>query len=139
MVTSRAYPQRQAISTLFTTVYTYGVSLAASSYELVGVPGEVVTYTLQVTNLSNREDTFTWMVSGAAWPTTPATLTIGPLAPHATVEQTVAVHIPVNVTAGVQTTFLITVASWGDATQWDAVTLTTKADWLHMFFPLILK
>ena len=83
-VTSQGDGGKSDSSTLTTSADTVrGVTVEPPSDSQSGDPGEMVTYTLRVTNTGNCTDTFSLTVSGNAW-NTDAPSSVGPLAPGAT-------------------------------------------------------
>lgn len=71
-----------ATTTLTTTaVATYGALIQPDGMLQSGVPGETITYTLQVTNIGNFTDTFDVVATDYAWSTS-APAMVGPLRPE---------------------------------------------------------
>ncbi|MBN1887812.1 MAG: PKD domain-containing protein [Thermoflexales bacterium] len=104
----------------------YGVALAPHVDTLWGVPGEAVTCTLRVSNLSAGTDTFTVTLSGYNW-ATDAPASVGPLAAGAGADVPIVVHIPAGVALGTSDAVTVDVTSHGDPTKSDSATLTTTA------------
>lgn len=103
----------------------YGLTLAPDTDTQTALPGETVTYTLQVTNTGSVGDTYTVMVD-AGW-TTDAPASVGPLDPGATGTFEVAVTVPNQALAGEMDTATITLTSHGDPAQTASAALTTTA------------
>ena len=94
-------------------VENYVVTVSPTADSSNGDPGEVVTYTLRVTNTGTLSDTFEVMVSGNAWPTQLTTDTLALNAGEG-VTVTVGVTVPDGTAAGAQDDVLITVRSLSD-------------------------
>jgi N-acetylneuraminic acid mutarotase len=136
-VTSQGDPAAMAQATLTTTALeSYGVSLAPDSQEQSALPGDVVTYTLQITNSGNVTDTFDLSTTGGEWvvtlPVTPTNLEAG-----ASLEVTVQVLVPVGAADGDQDSVTITAISHGDPTVTAIAELSTTAAWIKVYLPFI--
>jgi uncharacterized protein YjlB len=138
-VTSQGDATKSAQSSLTTTALAvYGLELSPASASQSGRPGEVVTYTLRVTNTSNITDTFTVTVSGNAW-TTSAPATVGPVAAGASATFQVTVTIPTGVTGADSDTATVTVTSRGDNSKTAQATLTTRRVLYRLFLPVVMR
>ncbi|RMF28429.1 MAG: hypothetical protein D6759_15845, partial [Chloroflexi bacterium] len=115
----------------------FGLALAPAEASASGRPGEVVTYTLTVTNTGNYTDTFNVAVSGNAW-STRAPATVGPVAAGASTTFQVTVTVPAGTTEETDTA-RITLTSQGDATRVAESILTTRRVPFRLFLPLIMK
>ena len=106
-------------------------SLAGSTY-----PGEMVEYTLTLSNTGNFTDTFDLTYTGSEWevtlPVTPTTLAAG-----ASIEVSVQVVIPADAAKGATASATITATSQGDPTVSTSAELTTTAVWRQVYMPLI--
>jgi uncharacterized repeat protein (TIGR01451 family) len=111
----------------------YGVELSDDD-AMSGMPGEVVTYTLQVTNTGNVLETFDVVVS-ATWTTTVYT-SIG-LLPGEMMDVPVAVSIPADAADGDSDLATVTVTSQVDSAATASADFTTTATWLKVYLPLI--
>jgi uncharacterized membrane protein len=101
----------------------YIVSLTPDEAAAQADPGEVVTYTMLVTNLGLNEDSYTIDVE-SMWPTSAPT-SIGPLASQESAEFEVQVSIPITATSGESDVALVTVSGTGVS---DNASLTTTAN-----------
>ena len=145
-VTSRGDPGQLADSVLTTQAgATYGVRVMPSADSQDDRPGATVTYTLQVENSGNVQDTFSMTLSGNVWTTGVAPTTVGPLVPDAQASVLVAVDIPSSASDGDTDTVTVSVTSQGDPTQSDHATLTTEArgeapgpEW-EVYLPIVLR
>ncbi|HEC34122.1 MAG TPA: DUF11 domain-containing protein [Chloroflexi bacterium] len=95
------------------TVEDYAVTVSPTAASSNGDPGEVVTYTLRVTNTGTLSDTFEVTAGGNDWPTQLSTDTLV-LDAGDGVAVTVVVTIPVGTAGGAQDSVLITVRSLSD-------------------------
>jgi uncharacterized repeat protein (TIGR01451 family) len=112
-----------------TTSVTYGVAIAPVSAAQSGNPGNMVTYTLRVTNTGNTTDSFTITVSAGTTFTNVATpAAINNLAAGASAPVTVTVSIPAGAAGGYSEAATVTVVSQGDPSQQATSTLTTTVN-----------
>ncbi len=108
-----------------------------SPTEQDGHPGQVLTYTLQVNNLGNIEDSYTVEIS-AAWETSgPAS--IGPIPAYGSAELVINVKIPAEAMEKDWDQAVITVSSQSDPLVTTQVTLTSKAVFHRLLMPLAMK
>ena len=77
-------------------------------------PGQVVTYTLRLTNTGTLTDTFTLSVGSHTWNTALSTNTVSALGPNVSVPIEVYVTVPTEALAGVQDVVRIATISSGD-------------------------
>jgi uncharacterized membrane protein len=104
----------------------FGVDLGGD-YALSGLPGEIVNYTLVVTNLSNGPiDSFDVAVGTSVFPALPDVTEVGPLAPGESATFHVAVEIPESAMGGESDAVEVMVTSQGDSTKFDTAILTTS-------------
>ncbi len=118
----------RAVLTTEVTLITYGLSLQPPTAQSAGNPGDMVTYTLSLTNLGDVADTFTiaGIVSGQTW-TTAYPAQIGPLAARANAPVTVTVQIPPGANDGAWSQLTLTATSQGDVSQSATSVMTTTA------------
>lgn len=102
----------------------YGVTLDPATDARSGAPGEMVTYTLRITNTGNTIDTFdlTYTGIGAHLPVTQTMLASG-----AGADVIANVTILASAANGASYTAVVTATSQGDPTQSDTSALTTTA------------
>jgi hypothetical protein len=104
----------------------YGVELAPATAAQSGEPGDMVAYTLTITNTGNVSDTFTLMASGNDWDVDlPDDVELG--AGESTTFA-VTVTIPANAEDGDMDTVTVTATSTGDPDQSASSELTTTAE-----------
>ncbi|MCB0162619.1 MAG: multicopper oxidase domain-containing protein [Anaerolineae bacterium] len=127
-VTSQASVSTFASSSLTTTAITpiYDVSVAPASGAQSSAPGDVVAYSLDVTNNGNVVDTFDVSVGGNIW-TTSAPTPVGPLTPGETAQINVVVTIPAEAANGSSDTATVTATSQASASTFASSNLTTTA------------
>ena len=102
-----------------------------------GHPGEVLTYTLLVSNIGDFVDSYTVTIS-ATWGTvTP--INVGPLLPGEDEEMLVTVEIPQGALHGDWDFAIITLTSQADPRISASVKLTSSAFWHRMLIPLALR
>ncbi|OGO62571.1 MAG: hypothetical protein A2030_11280 [Chloroflexi bacterium RBG_19FT_COMBO_50_10] len=100
-------------------------------------PGNVLTYTLQVSNIGDFVDSYSVEIS-ATWETT-ASLTFGPLLPGEEGELLVVVTIPQDAVTGDWDDAVVTLSSQAKPSVTHTVNLTSSVVWHRMFMPLALK
>jgi len=117
----------------------HGVSLSPDAAQFAA-PGEVVTYTVQISNTGSVSDTFTLTTAGQIWPVNVSTGSVT-LDPAQSTAFTATVTIPLTATHGLSDTVRITAVSSGDPSQQATVDLTTTAVVFDhfTFLPVILK
>ena len=117
-----------------TTSYGLEPGLATSGADSqIGVWGQVLTYTIAVTNTGNYTDTFAIEIGESSWPTSSATAVTGPLAPGAI--GTVEVYVLVG--NGRSDAVTIRFTSALDDTVWDEEVVLTSSTNL-LFLPLVI-
>ncbi len=127
--TSTEDPSESASSELTTTANAvYGVELSPDTAAQSGLPGEIVTYTLTVTNTGNATDSFGFDVAGNAWGVgLPMTVTLDM---GQSVDVAVTVEVPEDAAAGDYDMATVTATSVNDPSAtaaYDLTTLTTTA------------
>jgi hypothetical protein len=111
------------------TVFAAAVDIDTLTPAQSGDPGVTVTYTLQVANLGDAEDTFDITASGL-WTTTVLDPVVT-LPPSGVADVMVEVEIPLDAMAGDSDMATITATSQGDPTVSDTVDLTTTANQVY--------
>src|SRR4030042_6369686 len=124
--TSAGDPSASDSATLTTTAIGYAVGLSPDSLALDGSWGEIVAYTLTVSNLGNIADTISLTYTGNTWdallPVTSLDLDIGENA-----EVVVYVTVPEDAWLGDINTLILTATSASDPSVSASSTLTTMA------------
>ncbi len=105
----------------------YGVTVSG---DMSGedIPGEVVTYTMSLTNASEGlVDSFNISLGGHAWQTTAIPPMVGSLASGGTAQVKLRVQIPASALPGEHQPVLVSAVSQGDPTRSASLTVTTTA------------
>jgi uncharacterized membrane protein len=103
-----------------------------------GHPGSVLTYTLQVSNMGDFEDSYNVEIS-ATWETTASLTIIGPVLPGEDDEFYVVVTIPQEAMHGDWDSAVLTLTSQAKPSVSHQAMLTSTAVWHRMFMPLSMK
>ncbi len=111
--------------------------LPVSPIEQSGHPGDMLTYTLQVTNAGDFVDSYAVEIN-ALWDTT-GPLSIGPLLPGESAELVIQVSIPGGAMQGASDAALITITSQADPLVTGQATLTSTAVFYRVLVPLAVK
>ena len=108
----------------------YGLTLTPTSAMKQAYPGEMVTYTLRLTNTGNVSDTFDLATIGNTWTTLVASV-LGPLKPGMGADLSVNVSVPAAAMAGAADTAQVTLTSRGDPSKSSNSALTTTANAIY--------
>lgn len=138
--TSQGDGSKRATSTLTTTALpVYGVRLSPDD-SLAGLPGQMVTYTLTITNTGNVTDTYTLRIAGNAWATalSPGSVAL-PSAGSALVRATVT--LPGECAAAAMDAVTVTATSSADVQVEDSLLLTTTCtgEACEVYLPLLFR
>lgn len=113
------------VSFTSTALPVYGVQAAIAPVAQTGLPGELLTYTLWVTNTGNITDTFDTAVT-ADFPVSGLPFEIGAIAPGDVVTRTLQVLLPSNALAGDSDTAQIVLTSQAAPQQTAEVEMTSS-------------
>ena len=122
-------PDRATVETA--TIALYGLLLSTPTAEQPGLAGEVVTYTLHLTNTGALSDIFDVVVGGNSWPTVVSPSTVVPLPAGVDASIEVTVTVPTGATAGNRDTAIVTIISRGDRSQSATANLNTTVPVVH--------
>lgn len=111
---------------LETTADVFGLQLRPTADARIGLPGSLITYTLQITNTSNTSDTFDITLGAHNWTTTAPASTAN-LAPDESMSFDVGVAIPANASDYEADTVVVTLSSQADPSRQAMASLTTTA------------
>jgi hypothetical protein len=114
------------------------VSVVPASASGGGAAGEVVAYTLTVTNTGQYQDDYTLSVS-SLWTAQLSTLTLSDLAPLASATVVLSVTVPIDANSGDADTATVTVQSDTDATVTAQAQATTTAQGYAIFLPVVMR
>ena len=117
----------------------FGIEMTPAAAQGTGAPGDIVPYTLTITNTGSLTDTFTFSLSGNFWRTElPANVTLGA---GQAADILAEVHIPAIVVPGTQDAVTVEAVSGYDANVKAFSTLTTTAaeQTRYIFLPVILR
>jgi uncharacterized repeat protein (TIGR01451 family) len=117
----------------------YKVGLSAAENQLSDLIGGRVTYTLAVENQGTVEDGLTVSLNGHRWATTSSQTIINALPAGSTTTLDIYVTVPLTASDGLTDTVDVGVTLLGDATAYDAVTLSTTAEWFKVYMPVVLR
>jgi hypothetical protein len=139
ILTSQGDPTQVDLASLTTTVIPgFGVSLEPAILSGAGYPGDIITYTLHLTNTGDLTDTFEISFAGNLWQVT-VPVTSVELAAGQSVEVFVYVTVADTALPGEQDVVTITATSQGDPAQFAQAELTTRAAYVRVFLPVIRK
>ena len=88
-----------------------GIALSPVSAQATGLPGEVITYTLRVTNTLPLTNSINLNLSDETWVSQVSTTTVGPLGPGEGQGFNVTVAVPETASGGDSDTLLVTASS----------------------------
>ncbi len=104
-----------------------------------GHAGDVVQYSLSVTNLGDYTDSFDLAALGALWPTTLSLPNTGDLAPGDSVPVSVLVAIPAGAMVGDSDVVSIVATSTSDSAVTGSASVTTTVEPRLIYLPLVSK
>jgi uncharacterized membrane protein len=126
-ITSQGDRAKTTNTLLMITGDTYGVIVRPSFDSKMGLPGENLIYTLNITNTSNTTDTFDITVEESEWPVSPSQTSIGPLGSGNSETMHFTVTIPSDAQDWDQDTGIISFTSRADPDQSAYITLNSTA------------
>lgn len=124
--------------TLEVVARTAAVSAVPNVTANTAVPGHTATYHILITNNGNAPDSFTLAADGV-WETALSAATTGVLAVGESFMLMVEVTVPTNATGGIADMTTVTVTSDAIPTVNASVTLTTTADMLQLYLPVVIR
>jgi len=136
--TSQGDPEVSATATLTTRNYWYGLSVTPESAEQNGLPGEILSYTITVTNTGEAGDMFSIVVDGNLWDTSAPATTIW-LESDLSEEIQVVVTIPLDALSGAVDIAVLTFTSQHDPASTATVTLTSRMPYLFTYLPQVYR
>ncbi len=121
-------------------MYFTGILVFPTAQEQTGAPGQTITYTVHVTNVSSISHTYSVTIAGNQWPAL-APLSIGPLDDGASTSMQVNVQIPAGAPDGAIDTATLIISTQEQAPKSNHVTLTTHARRTsrQVYMPIVLK
>jgi uncharacterized membrane protein len=127
-------PVYHAVLTTTTNAF-YQFNLATATAAQTQVPGQVVTYGLQLTNSGNLTDTFTLSITGNIWPGSLSTYALT-LPPFTSNNVVVSTTVPSAALMNDKDVLTVTVSSGGSGSQSQAFTTTTGGVYQSLLSPL---
>jgi len=131
---------RQVSATLAVTTTAsavYGVQLLPASAALTARRGELITYTLRLTNTGNITTNFL-LTSSGPWATTLSPTLSAPVAALGGLNVNVAVRVPITAPIGPATT-VVTATAQGGSQPMAAATLTTTVQNYRLLLPVVRR
>jgi uncharacterized repeat protein (TIGR01451 family) len=116
----------------------YGFDLPLTALSRAGVAGQVVTYSVRLTNTGNNTNTFAAAVGGALWPASVAPVN-GSLPPWSSVNLPIQVNIPAGLSKRVSDTATLTVTLSLGGLEPKTVSLITLANPYQTMLPIVMK
>jgi len=101
-------------------------------------PGEIITYSLQLTNTGNLTDTYHLVVSHNNW-STAFSAEVGLVAAGAGIDVSIVVTTPSSALGGAADIAALTVISEGSGAPVDEAEITTVVFWKMLYLPLVLR
>jgi len=138
-VTSQGDPTQEDIAAITTTVIpNFSVDLTPDSMALSGFHGEIITYTLTVSNQGDVTETVNRTYTGSTWEVVLSVQSLD-LGIGESAMVVIYVTVPEGAELGDSDVLVLTATSAGNPFATDSSTLTTTAFWYRTILPLALK
>ena len=130
-------PQTQNATLITRIPLNYEFSLTPQTATQTALPGETVSYTLEIQNTGLFTDLYQIQTSGNQWPVQQSITITGDVPPSENAQVIISVEVPLQ--GGNSDTVTVTVQSVNAPAEIHQSTLTTQKGLWHIFLPLVIR